>query len=67
MGRDYGSGVSRTLSPQDRAFAAVVWQKWKPPCYAELSLIVLVVNLLQKRYVHDSTRKEISKKSLLKA
>lgn len=39
---DFGSGVSRTLSPQDRAFAAVIWQKGKPPLDSELNLMAQV-------------------------
>lgn len=39
MALDHGSGVSRTLSPQERAFAAVIWQKGKPPLDSELNLM----------------------------
>lgn len=36
---DFGSGVSRTLSPLERAFKSVVWQKGKPPLDSELNLM----------------------------
>ena len=39
MALDFGSGVTRTLSPQERAFAAVIWQKGKPPLDSELNLM----------------------------
>ena len=39
MSLDHGTGVSRTLSPQERAFAAVIWQKGKPPLDSELNLM----------------------------
>lgn len=39
MALDHGTGVSRALSPQERAFAAVIWQKGKPPLDSELNLM----------------------------
>lgn len=39
MGLDYGTGTSRSLSPQGRAFASVIWQKGKPPLDSELNLM----------------------------
>lgn len=39
MALDHGTGVSRTLSPLDRMFGGVIWQKGKPPLDAELNLM----------------------------
>ena len=39
MALDYGPGVSRTLSPQNRQFGGLIWQKSKPPLDSELSLV----------------------------
>lgn len=44
MSESFGPGVSRTLSALQRQFSAVVWQKGKPPCDAELSLIAQIAN-----------------------
>lgn len=38
----FGSGVSRYIDDRDRQFAAVVFQKVKPPCDAELNLISMI-------------------------
>lgn len=39
MAIDHGTGVSRTLSPLDRMFSHVIWQKGKPPLDSELNLM----------------------------
>ena len=39
MALDFGNGVSRTLNATARQFAAVVWQKNKPPLDSELNLM----------------------------
>ena len=39
MALDFGSGVSRSLSPLERAFSHVIWQKGKPPLDSELNLM----------------------------
>jgi hypothetical protein len=36
---NFGTGVSRVLSPQDRSLLQVIWQQGKPPCDAELNLM----------------------------
>ena len=51
MALDYGTGVSRTLSPTDRAWASVIWQKGKPPLDAELNLMSAVELERQRQYV----------------
>lgn len=38
----FGSGVSRYIDDRDRQFAAVVFQKTKPPCDSELNLISMI-------------------------
>jgi hypothetical protein len=38
MTLNYGNGVSRTLTPEQRAFLTVVFQKGKPPLDAEMNL-----------------------------
>lgn len=38
MSTNYGTGVSRTLTPEQRQFLAAVFQKGKPPLDAELNL-----------------------------
>ena len=71
MSLDFGSGVSRTLSPQDRAFAAVVWQKGKPPLDSELGLMASVdwerfrqnvAALMPSGFLMDPTRSEFDYK-----
>lgn len=42
MPTDFGNGVSRTLSAQDRQFQVVVWQTGKPPLDSELNLMAQV-------------------------
>lgn len=39
MAMDHGTGVSRSLSPINRMFSHVIWQKGKPPLDAELNLM----------------------------
>ncbi len=51
MALDHGTGVSRTLSPLDRAFASVIWQKGKPPLDAELNLMGSVELEQRRQYV----------------
>lgn len=38
MAKDFGSGVSRTLSAKERAFNTVIFQKKRPPLDSELNL-----------------------------
>lgn len=42
MAQDFGNGVSRTLSAQNRQFQVVVWQANKPPLDSELNLVAQV-------------------------
>lgn len=51
MALDHGTGVSRTLSPLDRAFASVIWQKGKPPLDAELNLMGSVEMEQRRQYI----------------
>jgi len=62
---DYGTGISRTMSPIDRAWAAVIWQKGKPPLDAELNLMSAseqerlrqyVAGLMPSGFLMDPTR-----------
>lgn len=39
MAKDFGSGVSRTLSALQRQFQTVIWQAGKPPLDSELNLM----------------------------
>jgi hypothetical protein len=36
---NFGTGVSRVLSPQEWSLLQVIWQQGKPPCDAELNLV----------------------------
>lgn len=67
MALDHGTGVSRTLSPLDRAYASVIWQKGKPPLDAELNLMSsldqerlreYVAGLMPSGFLMDPTRSE---------
>lgn len=67
MALDHGTGVSRTLSPQERAFAAVIWQKGKPPLDSELNLMSsvdwerfrqYVTSVMPSGFFMDPTRSE---------
>jgi len=51
MALDHGTGTSRTLSPLDRAFASVIWQKGKPPLDAELNLMGSVEMEQRRQYI----------------
>ncbi len=37
MGKNYGSGVSRVLTPDQTAFTTVIYQQGKPPLDAEFT------------------------------
>lgn len=39
MGKNYGPGVSRVLSPVSTQFVDVIWQQGKPPLDSELNLL----------------------------
>jgi len=65
---DYGTGISRTMSPIDRAWAAVIWQKGKPPLDAELNLMSAseqerlrqyVAGLMPSGFLMDPTRAQL--------
>ncbi len=51
MSLDYGTGVSRTLSPADRSWASVIWQSGKPPLDSELNLMSAVELERQRQYI----------------
>ena len=51
MPLDFGTGVSRTLSPLDRAYAGVIWQTGKPPLDSELSLMSSIDNEQLRQYI----------------
>ena len=62
---DFGTGVSRPMDATKRQFAAVVWQKGKPPLDAELNLMSqmewenvrqTVRNLMPSGFLTDPTR-----------
>jgi hypothetical protein len=50
MAENFGTGVSRTLDAQDRAFSHVIWQQGKPPMDAEFNLVTQMSEELRKEW-----------------
>jgi len=55
MANDYGTGVSRVLTPDQTNFDVVIWQRGKPPLESELNLLQQISSDWRRKLVLQGT------------